>query len=316
MSLSFRPAQPADLRRCQALLQSHVPVIYTPQVWAAMPALWARLCAERRLKIHVFEDTARPVAQKIFCMASGVFVTPEFSARLLSDRRAFLADEIYRRELAGEPVILARTDVARSNTGQGVDVVGLDYAVESLRWSDFAGLRLLPLITESMRAWIGGYRLRSMHRELFEPALHLMARAAGWRRRNPTVDAPRGASSLRGLRPALYGLTLSEALTAPGSAASLHFLYTEPTLRFTPAQQELLLLALLGQSDLESANSLKKSLGTIKKQWQAVFEWVSRMPPDWIPPDVVGSDDGKRGVEKRRRLLQYLRQHLEELRSV
>ena len=85
MSLSFRPAHATDLPRCLALLAPLVPLVYEPDVWAALPALWARLLAERRLAIHVFEDSARPTAHQLFLMASGVFITPDFAATLMAD---------------------------------------------------------------------------------------------------------------------------------------------------------------------------------------------------------------------------------------
>ena len=316
MSLSFRAAQPADLSRCQALLASLVPEAYSPDIWNALPTLWASLRAERRLEIHVFEDTARPAAQKIFCMASGVFVATEFAASQISVPRRYLANEIYRRELVGDSVILSPAAVARANATVGVDAIGLDYAVERLRWTDLAGLRVLPLIPESLRAWIGGYRLHTLHRELFERELHIMARAAGARRRKPSRVIPCAHGMTRTLRPALFGLTRDEALTDPGSALSLHFLYTEPSFRFTSSQQELLTLALLGQADTEAAITLDISLSTVKKHWQAVFERVARVRPDWLQHESVVSGDGKRGAEKRRHLLNYLRQHLEELRPL
>lgn len=311
MSLSFRIVQPADLSRCQALLSPLVPEVYAPEVWNVLPTLWSHFRAEHRIEIHVFEDTARPAGQKIFCLASGVFVTPEFATSLLSEPPRYLANAIYRRELAGDSVILAPAAVARANAHHGVDVLGLDYAVERLRWTDLGGLRVLPLIPESLRAWVGGYRINSLHRELFERVLHIMARAAGARRRKPASPFSRANGALR---PALFGLTREEALAAPGSALSLHFLFAEPCFHFTPAQQELLNLALRGRSDTEAANTLDISLSTVKEHWHAVFKRVSGIRPEWLPHEAAMSEDPKRGAEKRRHLLNYLRQHLEELR--
>jgi DNA-binding CsgD family transcriptional regulator len=314
MSLSFRIAQPADFSRCQALLSPLMPAVYSPEVWHALPRLWTQLCAEHRLEIHVFEDTARPADQRIFCLASGVFVVPDFAASLLTRPRPFLADEVYRRELAGDSIILSPAAAAHANARDGVDAIGLDYAVERLRWTDLAGLRVVTLIPESLRVWCGGYRLNSLHRELFEREMHFMARAAGLRRRRPlksTSDAQ--GTSLR-LRPALFGLTREEAMAAPGTATSMHFVYDEPAFDFTPAQKDLLRLALLGQSDAEAATALGVSPSTVKKHWQAVFERVASIGPSWMPQESIGSPDGKRGVEKRRHLLNYLRRHLEEIR--
>lgn len=314
MSLSFRIARPSDLPRCQALLLPLVPAVYPRDVWEALPSLWTRLRSERRFELHVFEDAARPEEQRIFCLASGVFVKPEFAAGLRSEPRRFIAREIYRGEMEGRSVILSPAEVARANALSGVDAIGLDYAVERLRWTDLAGLRLLPLIPESLRLWLGGYRINSMHRELFEAETKLMMRAAGMRRRKPVRSAAMAREATGGLRPSLFGLTREESMAAPGSAASFHFVYNEPIFGFTPAQQELLRLALLGQADTEVADSLEISLSTVKKHWQGVFERVAVIGPDWYPKESPGSLEGTRGIEKRRHLLGYLRNHLEEIR--
>lgn len=314
MSLSFRLARDADLPRCQALLAPLVPDVYSPEVWAALPSLWERLRAERRFELHVFEDSARSELQRIFCLASGVFVRPDYAVGLRCGVRSFLADEIYRRELQGDSVILTAEEAARANAQEGLDALGLDYAVERLRWSDMTGLRLLPLIPESLRLWIGGYRIASLHRELFEIETQLMVRAAGMRRRRPDPNAVAGPRRSERARPSVFGLTREEALASPGTAASLHFICAEPVFDFTPAQQDLLRLALLGRSDSEASEALGVSQSTVKKHWQSVFDRVSAVGPDWFPKESAGSPDGTRGIEKRRHLLGYLRGHLEEIR--
>jgi hypothetical protein len=48
-------------------------------------------------------------------------------------------------------------------------------------------------------------------------------------------------------------------------------------------------------------------------RWRGIFERVAEAPPDGFPRPGV-SESGKRGSEKRRHLLAYLAQHLEELR--
>jgi len=314
MSLSFRVARPADLPRCHGLLAPFVPGIYSPEVWQALPDLWSRLLPERRLELHVFEDSARPSERRIFCLASGVFVRPDFAARLRTEPQRFLADAIYRRELAGESVILTADEAARANTRSGLDAIGLDYAVERMRWTDLTAFRLLPLIPESLRVWLSGYRINSLHRELFERETQLMMRAAGMRRRKPAAPAPADPGRTSRLRPALFGLTLEEALASPGTAASLHFAHDEPVFGFTSAQQELLRLALLDESDASAAATLSISLRTVTKHWQAIFDRVAAAGPEWFPQDPPTPTDGTRGIEKRRHLLSYLRRHLEEIR--
>lgn len=59
----------------------------SPDVWEALPNLWARLRAERRFELHAFEDTSRREEQRISRLASGVFVALDFPAGLLAETR-------------------------------------------------------------------------------------------------------------------------------------------------------------------------------------------------------------------------------------
>jgi hypothetical protein len=85
------------------------------------------------------------------------------SATLASNPHPYIANQVYSRELAGGSVILPSSAVGRVNASQGLDALGLDYAVEQMRWTDLTALRLLPLIPESLRPWLGGFRLNSLN---------------------------------------------------------------------------------------------------------------------------------------------------------
>jgi DNA-binding CsgD family transcriptional regulator len=112
----------------------------------------------------------------------------------------------------------------------------------------------------------------------------------------------------------LHGISREQATRRPVSfQALLFFAGREPRYVFSPAEQELLLLAVRNHSDDECARELGISPETVKMRWRGIFERVAEAPPDGFPrPDV--SESGKRGSEKRRHLLAYLAQHLEELR--
>jgi hypothetical protein len=53
----------------------------------------------------------------------------------------------------------------------------------------------------------------------------------------------------------------------------------------------------------------------VKKRWHAIYERVADVDSELLPPSIAyGADASSRGAERRRHLLNYLRQHLEELR--
>ncbi len=73
----------------------------------------------------------------------------------------------------------------------------------------------------------------------------------------------------------------------------------------------------LGLTDAELGRALHAALATVKKRWASIYDRVGSVDPDLLlgAAQAVPSE-GRRGPEKRRRLLGYLRQHLEELRPV
>jgi DNA-binding CsgD family transcriptional regulator len=79
---------------------------------------------------------------------------------------------------------------------------------------------------------------------------------------------------------------------------------------FTQREQELLELALEGADDASIAKSLFVTLPAIKRRWSNIFERVSSLRPDLCPFD----GDRTRGIQKRQRILTYVRSHPEELR--
>ncbi len=116
-------------------------------------------------------------------------------------------------------------------------------------------------------------------------------------------------------RPCLVGLTREEALVHPGSNVASLFIYTAPRFHFSRSQRMLLQHALMGQTCEKLATSLSLSPWTVKKRWQAIYERVTDVDNELLPlPIAHGARGSSRGAERRRHLLNYLRQHLEELR--
>src|SRR4029434_3747884 len=77
----------------------------------------------------------------------------------------------------------------------------------------------------------------------------------------------------------------------------------------------LLQRALMGETCENLAKSLSISRWTVKKRWHAIYDRVLDVDKELLPPPVAyGSRASSRGAERRRHLLNYLRQHLEELR--
>ena len=93
-------------------------------------------------------------------------------------------------------------------------------------------------------------------------------------------------------------------------AAGLFQHHVPPQFAFARGEQELLELALEGADDVSIAKSLFVTLPAIKRRWSNIFERVGSTRPDLCPLD----GNGTRGIQKRQRILAYVRSHPEELR--
>jgi hypothetical protein len=86
-----------------------------------------------------------------------------------------------------------------------------------------------------------------------------------------------------------------------------------PRIGFSATQQRLLEGALMGETDTGVAMVLGVSLDRVKKIWRDIHDKTQREMP-FLVPQQDQSRDGVRGQSRRRQLLDYLRQHMEELR--
>ena len=100
---------------------------------------------------------------------------------------------------------------------------------------------------------------------------------------------------------------------------TLSFLFQEPQclLNFSAAQRRILSLSLWNLRDDEVARKLALSIDTVHKEWQQIFRRAALFTPTILGVgNGAAQEKAKRGPEKRRHLLDYLRHHLHEVRPV
>ena len=73
-------------------------------------------------------------------------------------------------------------------------------------------------------------------------------------------------------------------------------------------------LALFDESDTHLTERLEVSVHGLKKLWRGIYERIENKMPEFFG-EAGGADDGRRGPEKRRQVLAYVRQRPEELRA-
>lgn len=318
-SLRSRPMLPKDTRECAEIIASH-PVI-GPRYGAAIADLrpaWLRLLGREATRTAVYEE-AEADRVRIVGLGFGVFVSDEFMREMKTPPMFWFGPELVKRTMQGISPVLSNEEVRRANTSGGLNL---------LVWESFSHVKpanqsaLYRLMVDVFVEVYRGFLLKEMITSQMESVERLH-----W-----AVDAgafcwdPTGACYVKSLeespeeyvrKPHLVGLTSDLEASRRGSWVGAIFDYHSPRFSFSPAEQNLLLAALhTGTStDQELAKELSVSLPTIKKTWLSVYDRISECEPKLIPgsgePD---SETSKRGKEKRRRLLAYLRDHPEELR--
>ena len=295
----------ADLLEAQRLVPAWLPL--PPDVRAAVPAVWTRLLGHPGFNADVIEDLRRPAGQRIVGLGVAIALDARWS-RLLSESPPPFAPALLYTELR-EGRFQPPTDkeLARLNARGEVSFLVLHYDQVLTDLANPDTLQLLGVAMSLFRFAHAGYRLHSLYQEATAEQGGYML-SMGFRARTTRNQA--------GL-PELFGLQRQEAaLLLPGSPVRDAFQFTPPRFGFAASERRMLRLAVTDLTDEAIGDELGISGHGVKKLWRQVhLRALDAMPGLFGKGSAtVGSEGGGRGPEKRRALLQYLRQHPEELR--
>ncbi|MGA0611155.1 helix-turn-helix transcriptional regulator [Caldimonas sp. KR1-144] len=297
----------ADLEPAQALVPSWLPL--PARVRASLPAIWTRLLGQPGFNADVIEDLNRPPGQRIVGFGSSIALDDRWRRRLADDPPAWAPALIYEELLDGRYEPPADKALAQLNGRGEVSFLVLHYEQTLQDLANPDTVEMLGVAMSLFRQTHAGWRLQHLYQEgLGEQGAYLQS--MGFRQR--TQRAQDGV-------PELYGLARDEAARLlPGSPVRDAFQFTPPRFGFSPAERRLLRLAVSQCSDEEIGDELGISAHSVKKLWRAVHQRALDAMPhlfdEGSPAAPGAAEAGTRGPEKRRTLLQYLRQHPEELR--
>jgi hypothetical protein len=265
----------------------------------------------------VVEDCASRASPKIVSFGASVFVNDAFMAEARAGREPNLADRVIRLELRGtDSPVLRRNAIARANSLEGLNIIVLHVGEAKEIRPGPAQYRLRYTVMEAFVRDHRGYQLKELLQEVWDELTLAWVQSWGWLRSKyaeyyatKRIPVPKA-----GHRPYLIGLTREEALAEPGSVSAPLFLHCPPRLGLSEGQQELLFRALDGETDESLAKVLRVSLPTVKMRWRAIYHRVESSAPDLLPKKKLNIPASSRGTEKRRRILEHVRHHPEELR--
>jgi hypothetical protein len=312
--LRTRPTRAHDLAECLQLLPPYLSLDAAARERVAR--WWERVVDAPGMISGVMEDMALPAGQRIQGWGVSIVAPPPLVERLdlLGTPSAHLAQRAYSDLVDGGVALLDDREVAQHN-GRGDSVLLIMHFTLQRGSADFSdpyAQKVIALANDGFRAFHDGYHWRTM---VYENAAATTAFAvqSGF---HPVRFADE--ATLEGLppdrRPALFMLTREQARrTMPGTPARNAFEWQPPRFRFNAAQRRLLRNALFDESD-EALMALQGvSTHGLKKLWRGIYERIDDVEPEFFG-DSPGADEGKRGPEKRRQVLAYVRQRLEELR--
>jgi DNA-binding CsgD family transcriptional regulator len=318
MSVRCRPMRPDDVRECVQIVAAD-PVV-GPRYGNAIVHLrsaWLRLLGRQAMRSVVFEDLRR-TPPSLVGVGVSTFVTEAYARVIKSPPSFWVAPDLVRRVMAGDPPLLSDRQMQDANTSTGL---------QNFTWHGCTRIEVrarpeVPnaVITAFIEEHRGFFLREILAQGESEQNLQLMLNTGAllWSSAvGGYVVAPPESTERLLAEPHVLGLTRELALGQIGSWAGSLFIYQPPQFGLRPSEQRLLTTALGGGTDEELAEELGISLSAVKKAWRTIYQRIAGSRPALIPDDSTGQRwTGKRGKEKKQRLMAYLREHPEELRPV
>src|ERR1700694_1541158 len=315
MEFVFRDAVESDLDQCLALATDRF--LYDKEHLTALRSMWSHVIKSKSGMADVIADARAPSCVVPF--GTAVFVSDESAERYHGCTYPRIGYSIVQGWQAGRHPFLSREEIALANAGGGLNLVithhgykepGDNESLERLRSATYEQAMM------NMRGW----NLRTYTNEIFARNPQREGKetgeALGLRVGRYAEDRLREVGIPAHKEPWVWMATRDDAAVGPvGLALGLLFRsFSPPRFGFVFSEQEMLKLALDGHTDDSISSVMCTSIATTKKRFRAIYEKVQSSTGGWeILTLSEPSASAVRGVEMRRHLLNYLREHPEEL---
>ena len=271
-------------------------VLYDPEVWAGLPAVLERLFDRELISFALIESLRSRLPRLLGGIA---FIRPEYVAQSRAGQTT-LPNAVMGAALEGRNPFLSPREVSEDNARGELHLWNFFGHMHVIDLSDPELANFYRTSNEGHRFFHFGYSFRAMWMEV-SPLHH----AHELQQLGMHID--RGIPLVGGSTATLLRLTREDALANPYSRFSGYFFPPAPRFAFSKGEQSLLEYALLNDSDDVAAKELHVSGEAIKKRWRSIYAKIDAVDPHVLL--TAGS-----GTARRRALIHYLRQHLEELR--
>jgi DNA-binding CsgD family transcriptional regulator len=304
VDLVFRDPTSSDFEQCLSLLSS--PLQRDPAHDGVLLDMWNHI-NRARCGFQVLSADPADITQ-IIHFGFGVYVSDECAAEYRRCVHPLIAQRMVADWRAGRKQFLTVDELARSNAGDGLNLLVTHYGHRD------GDPRAFIANYEGSRRALAGLNIRTFTAEIFttsERDDRSMGASLGYRvlEYDPailqTYEIPPEHA------PFVWTAERDDRTTGKYAPSLLFATYSPPRFRFSDREQRLLLLALEGGTDASIARALVLSESAVKKHFRTIYDKVSNVAGD---EELFDVSFDKRGAEARRHLLNYLRDHLEELR--
>ena len=243
----------------------------------------------------------------------GVFVSDERAESYHRLESPLIARRMLAEWREGGHPFLGTAGIARGNARNGLNLVITHFG------ADLTAPNALLTATnyEMGRRMFRGWNMRSFTAENFRHGrfdARSWGAALGYRVGTYSTSALDAVGISESEAPCVWMATREDAQDTPSVTLTLLFpLFRPPRCGFTAREQQGLLLALDGNTDEGIAQALGISNSTTKRLFRSIYEKAERA----LSMEAftgISLEPGIRGVEIRRRLLNFVRQHPNELR--
>ncbi|CTQ61665.1 MAG: sigma-70 family RNA polymerase sigma factor [Roseibium album] len=261
----------------------------------------------------VFTDSTQPR-----CVAAGItcFLPQSTVDDFVARPKPYLNRRLLVRFRDGDTsVFLSPEEQARQNADAGLEMFVLEYCQETFDFEQQWAHEILNAIVPVYIASHTGFNIKRCLHETELVVGHIQE-AGG----NPFLFevAPQDPFSLSDIGHGprgVYGVS-RESLTADkatGIAKSLLYCQS-PKFQLVLQEQKLVHHALEGLTDVEIAEAIGVSRDRVRQIWQRIYAHLEDVDPEFFSSVASPVEGMKRGGERRRVSVAYLRSHPEELR--
>jgi hypothetical protein len=240
------------------------------------------------------------------------FVKERFADAEVLEPRPGLNARVIESVVTDNSVVATLKEVRDANTRGTLQQVILDTSWKRTGLNRSHVNEVRVLLGQAYHDLFAGYRFSRIITELVDELdfWHLSGTRGEWIFDRFGAYRKANRETLWNADRALAYVTADSIRADPHSIAADLFLHRHPQFMFRSGEQQLLEVALDGLDDGPAAIALCLSVAAIKRRWTKIFERVAVSQPDLCDLQSVGV----RGMQKRQRILAYMRNHPEELR--